>query len=77
MRDEPGAGLALIDTILNRGDLGHYPPAHSTRAELCRRLRKTGDARASYERALWLTRQEPLHGANDLPPRHLEHVRSS
>jgi hypothetical protein len=66
MRDEPGAGLALIDTILSRGDLAHYPPAHST-----------GDARASYERALWLTRQEPLHGANDLPPRHLEHVRSS
>jgi RNA polymerase sigma-70 factor (ECF subfamily) len=59
MRDGPGAGLALIDTILGRGDLAHYPPAHSTRAELCRRLRKTGDARASYERALGLTRQEP------------------
>jgi RNA polymerase sigma-70 factor, ECF subfamily len=59
MRDGPVAGLALVDTILGRGDLAHYPPAHSTRAELCRRLRKTGDARASYKRALGLTRQEP------------------
>jgi RNA polymerase sigma-70 factor, ECF subfamily len=59
MRDGPVAGLALIETILGRGDLAHYPPAHSTRGELCRRLRKTGDARASYERALGLTRQEP------------------
>src|SRR5882724_5285550 len=59
MRDGPMAGLALIDTILARGDLAEYPPAHSARAELCRRLGKTGDARASYERALGLTRQEP------------------
>jgi len=59
MRDGPAAGLALIDTILERGDLADYPLAHSARAELCRRLGKTGDARASYERALALTRQEP------------------
>jgi RNA polymerase sigma-70 factor (ECF subfamily) len=59
MRDGPMAGLALIDTILARGDLAEYPPAHSARAELCRRLGKTGDARASYERALGLTQQEP------------------
>jgi RNA polymerase sigma-70 factor (ECF subfamily) len=59
MRDGPGAGLALIDVILARGDLADYPLAHSARAELCRRLGKTGDARASYERALSLTRQEP------------------
>jgi RNA polymerase sigma-70 factor (ECF subfamily) len=59
MRDGPAAGLALIDAILARGDLGDYPLAHSARAELCRRLGKTGDARASYERALGLTRQEP------------------
>ena len=59
MRDGPAAGLALIDTILGRGDLADYPLAHSARAELCRRLGKTGDARASYERALGLTRQEP------------------
>jgi RNA polymerase sigma-70 factor (ECF subfamily) len=59
MRDGPAAGLALIDVILARGDLTDYPLAHSARAELCRRLGKTGDARASYERALGLTRQEP------------------
>jgi RNA polymerase sigma-70 factor, ECF subfamily len=59
MRDEPMAGLALIDTILGRGDLADYPLAHSARADLCRRLGKSGDARASYERALSLTRQEP------------------
>ena len=59
MRDGPAAGLALIDAILGRGDLADYPLAHSARAELCRRLGKTGDARASYERALGLTRQEP------------------
>lgn len=59
MRDGPAAGLALIDAILTRGDLADYPLAHSARAELCRRLGKTGDARASYERALGLTRQEP------------------
>jgi RNA polymerase sigma-70 factor, ECF subfamily len=59
MRDGPAAGLALIDAILARGDLADYPLAHSARAELCRRLGKTGDARVSYERALSLTRQEP------------------
>jgi len=59
MRDGPMAGLALIDTILERGDLADYALAHSARAELCRRLGKTGDARLSYERALALTRQEP------------------
>jgi RNA polymerase sigma-70 factor, ECF subfamily len=59
MRDGPMAGLALIDTILGRGDLADYPLAHSARADLCRRLGKSGDARAAYERALSLTRQEP------------------
>jgi RNA polymerase sigma-70 factor, ECF subfamily len=59
MRDGPMAGLALIDAILGRGDLADYPLAHSARADLCRRLGKTGDARVSYERALALTRQEP------------------
>ena len=59
MRDGPVAGLALIDTILERGDLADYALAHSARAELRRRLGKTGDARLSYERALALTRQEP------------------
>ena len=52
MRDGPAAGLALIDAILARGELADYHLAHAARADLCRRLGKTGDARASYERAL-------------------------
>ena len=60
MRDGPAAGLALIDTILDRAATSPtIALAHSARADLCRRLGKTGDARASYERALSLTRQEP------------------
>ena len=59
MRDGPAAGLALIDAILARGDLEDYHLAHSARADLSRRLGRTVDARASYERALGLTRLEP------------------
>jgi RNA polymerase sigma-70 factor, ECF subfamily len=59
MRDGPAAGLALVDAILARGDLADYRLAHATRAELCRRLGRTADARAAYKRALDLTRQEP------------------
>ena len=59
MRDGPAAGLALIDAILARGELADYALAHSARAELARRLGRTADARAAYERALALTRQEP------------------
>jgi RNA polymerase sigma-70 factor (ECF subfamily) len=58
MRDGPAAGLALIDGILTRGDLSDYHLAHSARAELCRRLGRTTDAKASYVRAIELTRQE-------------------
>jgi RNA polymerase sigma-70 factor (ECF subfamily) len=59
MRDGPAAGLALIDRILERGELGEYHLAHSARAELCRRLGRTAEASASYRRALELTRLEP------------------
>jgi len=59
MRDGPAAGLSLIDAILARGDLGNYHLAHAARADLCRRLRRIAEARASYERALSLTEQEP------------------
>ena len=58
MRDGPEAGLSLIDGILGRGDLADYAVAHSARAELCRRLGRTADARASFQRALSLTTQE-------------------
>ena len=59
MRDGPAAGLALIDAILARGDLADYHLAHAARAELCRRLGRTAEARASYQRALALAQQEP------------------
>jgi RNA polymerase sigma-70 factor (ECF subfamily) len=59
MRDGPAEGLALIDAILGRGDLADYHLAHAARADLCRRLGRTDEARASYVRALELARQEP------------------
>ncbi len=59
MRDGPLAGLALIDAILARGDVANYHLAHAARAELCRRLGRTAEARASYQRALDLAQQEP------------------
>ncbi len=59
MRDGPLAGLELIDAILARGELNNYYLAHSARADFCRRLGKTEEARVSYQRALELTRQEP------------------
>jgi len=59
MRDGPLAGLQLIENLLNRGELTDYHLAHSARAELCRRLERTEEARQAYERALTLVRQEP------------------
>jgi len=59
MRDGPAAGLVLVDAILERGDLLDYRLAHAARAELCRRLGRTAEARASFERALALARQNP------------------
>jgi RNA polymerase sigma-70 factor (ECF subfamily) len=49
----------LIDAILRRGELTDYRPAHAVRAELYRRLGAVADARAAYERAIALTKQEP------------------
>ena len=59
MHDGPEAGLVLIDAILARGDLADYHLAHSARADLCRRLGRKEEAKASYKRALSLTRQDP------------------
>lgn len=59
MRDGPNAGLAVVDAILARGELADYHLIHATRADLCRRLGNTTEARASYKRALALTKQEP------------------
>jgi RNA polymerase sigma-70 factor (ECF subfamily) len=58
MRDGPEAGIRLIDAILERGDLIDYHLAHAARAELCRRLERYPEARASYAQALALANQE-------------------
>jgi RNA polymerase sigma-70 factor, ECF subfamily len=59
MRDGALSGLQLIDDILAQGDLSSYHLAHAARADLCRRLGRTADARASYEQALALVKQDP------------------
>jgi len=59
MHDGAEAGLALVDAILARGELADYHLAHSARADLCRRLGRTGEAIASYQRALALATQVP------------------
>jgi RNA polymerase sigma-70 factor (ECF subfamily) len=59
MRDGPAAGLERVDAILARGELAQYHLAHAARADFCRRLGHTGEALASYTRALQLARQEP------------------
>jgi RNA polymerase sigma-70 factor (ECF subfamily) len=57
MRDGPGAGLALVDALLARGELAEYRLAHATRADLCRRMGRASEAREAYRRALALTQQ--------------------
>jgi len=73
MRDGPAAGLPLIETVLADGQLQDYHLAHAARADICRRLGRNADARASYQRALALARQEPERAylaarLRDLPP---------
>jgi RNA polymerase sigma-70 factor (ECF subfamily) len=76
MRDGPAAGLALVDEILAGGELADYRLAHAARAELCRRLGRTDDARKSYERALKLTRQEPERRLIERRLRELGHAKA-
>ncbi|MCU1223628.1 MAG: polymerase subunit sigma-24 [Edaphobacter sp.] len=59
MYEGPEQGLSLIDDLLAREELGSYHLAHSARADLCRRLGRLPEARASYEKALALAREEP------------------
>jgi RNA polymerase sigma-70 factor, ECF subfamily len=59
MCDGPEVGLTHIDAVLEHGDLANYYLAHSARADMYRRLGRTAEARASYEKALALTQQEP------------------
>jgi RNA polymerase sigma-70 factor (ECF subfamily) len=59
MYEGPEQGLRLIDGLLAREELAKYHLAHSARADLYRRLGRLPEARASYEKALALARQEP------------------
>jgi RNA polymerase sigma-70 factor (ECF subfamily) len=59
MCDGPEVGLTHIDAVLEHGELADYYLAHSARADMCRRLGRTAEARSSYEKALALTQQEP------------------
>lgn len=59
MHKGPEAGLQQIDSILERGELNDYHLAHSARAELCRKIGRTNEARVSWERALALAQQDP------------------
>jgi RNA polymerase sigma-70 factor (ECF subfamily) len=59
MCEGPEQGLRLIDGLLAREELANYYLAHSARADLCRRLGRISEARASYEKALALAGQEP------------------
>lgn len=59
MRDGPAAGLTIIDKLLGSGALTKYALAYAARADLCRRLGRTKEAKTAYETALNLTQQEP------------------
>lgn len=59
MHRGPEPGLAIVRQILDRGDLKNYALAHAAAADFYRRLNRKEEARASYEKALTLTRQEP------------------
>ncbi len=57
MRDGPAAGLVAVEAVMAEGQLGAYYLAHAACADLQRRLGKIVASRASYTRALALTRQ--------------------
>lgn len=59
MCEGPEQGLRLIDDLLARELLSTYHLVHSARADLCRRLGRIPEARASYEKALSLAQHEP------------------
>jgi len=54
MADGPARGLELVDDLAGRGTLDGYHLLHATRADLLRRLGRTDQAQAAYERALAL-----------------------
>ena len=55
----PELALEHLDGLLADGALDGYQLAHAARADFCRRLGRTVDARAAYSRAIELTAQGP------------------
>ncbi|MFF4556078.1 RNA polymerase sigma factor [Streptomyces sp. NPDC001422] len=62
----PGAALALVEDL----DLPGYPAFHAVRADLLRRLGRTGEALEAYDTAVALTESAPKRA-------HLERVRAA
>ncbi len=59
MRDGPEAGLVALDALLADDALEGYQLAHAARADFCRRLGRSEEARESYQKAIKLTAQGP------------------
>ena len=59
MRDGPKAGLEIIESLLERGELVDYHLLHAARADLFRRLGNTSEGATAYRQALSLAKQEP------------------
>ena len=57
----PAAALALVDDL----ELDTYHPFHAIRADLLRRLGRTSEATAAYERAAAIARPTPSVSASD------------
>jgi RNA polymerase sigma-70 factor (ECF subfamily) len=58
MRDGPTVGLMAIDALTSDGTLADFHLAHGARADLLRRLGRMSEARAAYERAMSLAKQD-------------------
>jgi len=59
MRDGPGAGLEIVESLLSRGELTTFHLAYTAQGEFARRLGRVELARESYRKAIALVRQEP------------------
>jgi RNA polymerase sigma-70 factor (ECF subfamily) len=62
MADGPAAGLALVDALAADGALAGYHLLPATRADLLRRLGRTGDAATAYREALALATTDTERG---------------
>jgi predicted RNA polymerase sigma factor len=58
----PARGLELIDDLVARGDLAGYHLLHAARADMLEKLDRFDEARAEFERAASLTRNERERG---------------